>query len=117
MAKIISKRLNCLVVAAEDNPILTEFDTILFVIPNVGDEELPPLIEDYLLNLIDLNKKYMICELGNYFGFENYCGCKKIASKILDSLNWEKISDVSIDSLPKLDEESLFKWLDSLNYA
>lgn len=82
---------------------------------NVGDEELPQPMEDYLFNLKQFNKKYLVCELGNYFGFENYCGSKKVACQILDSLGWIKISEVSLDSLPKLDLISLEIWLNNLN--
>ncbi len=71
-------------------------------------------MEDYLFNLKVKNKKYLVCELGNYFGFENYCGCKKIVFKILDSLGWEKISDISLDSLPNLDTIRLEKWLEEI---
>lgn len=101
--------------AAEDNPNLSEEDLIILVLSNIGDEELPQPMEDYLFNLIDRNKKYIICELGNYFGFETYAGCKKVAFKILDSLGWTRLADISLDSLPELDLTKLKKWLKELS--
>jgi len=89
---------------------LLNFETVIIVVSNTGDEELPQPMEDYLFSLKTTNKKYIICELGNYFGLD-YKGCKSIVFKILEKLNWEKISDASVDSFPKLDNESLDKWM------
>ena len=107
----MGNHFKCDFVAAEDNPDISAYDTVLLVLSNVGDEELPQPMEDYLFALKDRDKKYLVCELGNYFGFEAYCGCKKVAFKILDDLGWSRVSDVSIDSLPDLDTDSLDEWL------
>jgi len=114
VAKTLAKHFNCETVAAEDNPCLLQFDNIIIVVSNTGDEEISQPMEDYLSALTVKNKKYSVCELGNYFGFESYAGCKKVVSKILDALGWEKISDVSLDSLPTLDEDSLEKWINQI---
>ena len=115
IATILAEYFKCEISPVEENPYLENHDVIIFVISNTGDEELPKTIEDYLYLLNVKNKKYIICELGNYFGFENYNGCKKVAFKILDALGWEKISDISLDSLPNLDLDSLKNWLDKLH--
>lgn len=110
VAKKLAAQFGCQVAAAEDNPSLKEHNTILVVVPNVGDEELPQPMEDYLFKLTDRNKKYAICELGNYFGLENYCGCKKVVFHLLDKLGWHRLADISLDSMPTLDEEGLDRW-------
>ena len=115
VAKILAKNFNCKTATPEDCPRLSKFNTIIIVVSNTGDEELPQPMEDYLAKLKIKNKKYIVCELGNYFGFENYSGCKKIVFKILNDLGWEKISDISLDSVPSLDKRSLKKWLSTLN--
>lgn len=118
VAKTISAHLSCEFVTAEDNPDINTHDIVIFVIPNTGDEEIVQPMENYLLGLTGTcPKQYAVCELGNYFGFENYCGCKKVAFKILDTFNWTLFSDVSLDSLPKLDEAGLEKWLVELDYS
>ena len=111
VAKKIASYFNCECTSVSDNPNLEDFETITFVMGNTGDEELPQPMEDFLLNLKTRNKKYLICEIGNYFGLESYVGCKKIASRMLNDLDWTKVSDISLDSVPDLDLSSLDKWL------
>jgi flavodoxin len=111
VAGVIAEYLGCDKVAAEDDPCIADYDIVVVVVPNAGDEELPQPMEDYLFVLTATNKKYLVCELGNLFGFESYGGCKKVVFKILDALGWQLISDVSLDSLPTLDRESLDEWL------
>lgn len=106
----------CDVIAAINNPKIKKYKTIIFVVSNVGDEELCQPMEDFVCNIKTKNKKFLICELGNYFGFEDYAGCKKIVIKILENLNWEKISDISLDSLPKLDLQSLNSWISEIKH-
>jgi len=114
VATMLAERFRCPTVAAEDNPDLAPHDPIILVIGNTGDEELPQPMEDYLFGLTVTGKRYHVCELGNYFGFENYKGCKKVAMKLLDALGWKKLSDVSLDSLPTLDTESLEAWASAI---
>lgn len=111
VGKMIAENFNCDILSAEDNPSINIYDIIFFVISNIGDEELCQPMEDYIYNLKIRNKKFLVCELGNYFGFESYIGCKKIVFNLLDKLNWEKISDISIDSLPTVDFNSLKNWI------
>jgi flavodoxin len=113
IAKKIAKKIkNCIIYTAEDHHYvnLEKFNFLFFIISNTGDEELPCFIEDYFYKLNQKNKKYFICELGNYFGLE-YKGCKKIAVSILIKLNWKLLSDVSLDSVPDLDYKNLYNWL------
>lgn len=112
VAKIICERFGCTSVAAASNPDLSDSDLVIMIVSNAGDEELSQPMEDYLFNLRVTDKRYFVCELGNYFGFENYSGCKKVAFKLLDELGWTRLGDVSIDSLPVLDVEALNAWLE-----
>jgi len=116
VAKFLSKHFKCPCFTVEENPCISKFKIILFIIPNKGDEELPDAMEEYICKIKERNKKYIICELGNYFGLENYCGCKKVAFKLLDKLEWEKISDISIDSLPNLNFSQVEEWVHSLEF-
>jgi flavodoxin len=109
-AEFLANQLKCEAVSVAKVPCIESYEPIVFVVPNIGDEELPQPMEDYLFHMKTRGKKYYICELGNYFGFENYNGCKKVAIKLLAKLDWIKISDVSIDSMPKLDISSLESW-------
>jgi flavodoxin len=92
-------------------PSLENYDIIIIVVANAGDEELPPPMENFLVNLTLVNKHYLVVELGNYFGLENYFGCRLIVSGILDKLNWTKLNETTIDSTPNLDEEAIDNWL------
>lgn len=111
VANILKNHFNCDTIAAEDNPSLVEYDIIIFVVSNVGDEELCQPMEDYIYSINLKNKSFLVCELGNYFGLEEYIGCKKIVEKLLEKLKWKKISDISLDSLPVIDLDSLEKWI------
>lgn len=101
---------------AVDTPDLGPYEFVVLVCANTGDEELQPEMERFLLTLKTTGKRYAICELGNYFGYERDCfGCKKTARLLLDQLGWHEVSHVSIDSLPDLDIHSLQKWIQELH--
>lgn len=117
VAQRIASRFNCDIAPATSAPSLDGHDQIVVVLSNTGDEELPQPMEDFLYGLTVRDRQYAVCELGNYFGFENYSGCKKVAIKLLDRLGWHKVSDVSLDSLPTLDIGGLDAWLDGLKLA
>jgi flavodoxin len=115
-SKKIAKKIhnhfkNCEVFNSLQDPDLSFFDFIFFIIPNVGDEEIPLEMENYLCSIETINKKYFLCELGNFFGFE-YKGCKGIVIQILNKLNWQLISEISIDSVPKIDIKKVNKWIE-----
>jgi flavodoxin len=108
--KIFSEIKNSAVFTVENIKDLKNFDFIIFIIPNIGDEEIPEPFESYLYTLETKNKKYFLCELGNYFGLD-YKGCKDIVFKLLGNLEWEKQLETSLDSLPKIDKNCLRKWI------
>lgn len=87
-------------------------DIVVFVCPTYGDEELPHNMEDFLQALEVKDKKYVICELGNYYGFENFeFGAAKIIEWELNRRGWKKFfPSFSLDSLPEIDWEPWEKW-------
>lgn len=100
---------------AKDNPDLKCFDIILFVCPTYGDGELPPAMENYLLTL-NGRKKYAICELGHYHGYENLqFGAATIIERHLDALGWQKFAPtLSLDAQPHIDWDNLRPWKEEL---
>ena len=115
VATRLAEKLGGALLTAEERPDLSSHAVVVFVVANTGDEELQQPMEDFLAALTVEGKMFAICELGNYFGFERDCfGCKVIARKVLVQLGWGEISDVSIDSMPTLDEKRLQVWIEEL---
>ena len=116
VAKKIANLINCKTIAISEEKSINiyEEDVIIFILSNTGDEEISQPMEDFLYNLNIKKKKYAVCELINYFGLGNYCGCKKVLFKFLDNLGWKKLSDLSLDSVPNIDEEKLNLWIESI---
>jgi len=90
-----------------------KYDIFIFVCATCGDEEVSFFMENFLRNFSILNKKYCICELGNYFGTkEKEFGAAKIIENKLNFLKWEKIYDtLSLDTVPKIRWKELEKWV------
>lgn len=114
VAERVANFFKCNRLVAQDNPSLNEYEFIIIILSNVGDEELPQPMEDFLCSLPLSIKKYFVCELGNYFGLEDYCGCKRVSFQILDNLGWSKLSDISLDSLPNIDFDKLDYWIEEI---
>ena len=116
VAENISHIFGVKCVCVLDQPDLADYAIIIVIASNFGDEELHPNLEDFLSKQTITNKKYIVCELGNYFGYERDCfGCKKIVRNICKSLNWEEINDISIDSFPNFDDRTFNFWISNLN--
>lgn len=115
--KFVSSKFNCECVSAKNAVIWA--DIVLFLCPTYGDEELPHEMEDFLLSLKIRNKSYVVCELGNYYGYDDFTfGAKKIIEEHLNSLGWDKFyNGISLDSLPKIDWDCFFKWKKGLDHA
>jgi hypothetical protein len=99
------------VLYAEDMPIINS-ENIILVCANCGDEELPESMEKFLIQLKVKHKKYAICELGNYFGYEwTEFGAATIIRSELEKLNWTPILNaLSIDTFPTIDWETFENW-------
>lgn len=91
----------------------------LFICPTYGDEELPLDMEKYLCELTETNRFYVICELGNYYGYDDFeFGAIKIIEYHLKKLGWNKFyPSFSFDSLPIMDWEPFLKWKERLENA
>ncbi len=113
-AVTIAQRLQCLSFVIRDAPDVSLYSPIILVIPNTGDEELPQQVEDYLCGLAVRGKPYHLCELGSYFGLDEYQGCKLVVTRLLADLGWRQLSVVSIDSFPTIDMRHLREWIRGL---
>lgn len=87
-------------------------DFVVFICPTYGDEELPESMEKFMLNLKTKNKFYSICELGNYYGYDDFkFGSAKIIEHFLIKLDWKSFyKNFSMDSLPNLNWECFNEW-------
>lgn len=94
-------------------------DLIIFICPTYGDEELPADMEKFLINLKLTNKLYVICELGNYYGYEEFeFGAKKIIENCLKTLLWKEFfPSLSLDSLPIIDWNTFYTWKGKLEHV
>ena len=76
-------------------------------------------MEEFLKHFnLDLStKKYVICETGNYYGYDNFeLGAKKIIDWHLKNLGaTEYYKGFSLDTLPRIDWKSFEKWIKELN--
>lgn len=90
-------------------------DVIIWVCPTYGDEEMLPKMEDYILSLTVRDKKYAICELGTYYGYENKeFGSAPILRHCLTKLGWREFApSLSLDTLP-IDWDNLHLWQDKI---
>lgn len=95
---------------------IQKYDYFIFVCPTYGDEELPNLMENFLINLKITNKFYTVCELGNYFGESYNFGVKNIIEKILRRLKWKRFYKcLSLDSMPQIQWDTYYKWEQKLH--
>ena len=99
-----------------------QFDLIMnfiLVCPTWGDAELQLDFENFLFNFTaDLtNKNYAICELGNYYGYDDFeFGASRIIDHFMEKLHGTKIiENLSLDSFPRKDYETLTRWTNELN--
>jgi flavodoxin len=91
---------------------ISGFDLFVFVCPTYGDEELPLLMEDFLLNIKSSPKDFVVCELGNLFGYEDFrFGPRKIISRFLKDRGWNEVfHGLSLDSLPRINWPIFENW-------
>jgi flavodoxin len=103
----------------QNSDVLNQYDLLIFFAPTYGDEELQDDMENFLsICNNDLSGKfYAICELGNYYGYDDFSfGAMRIISHKLDILNAKQfIQPLSMDSLPKKDWDALERWCFLLN--
>lgn len=99
--------------------VLLEFDLLLLFTPTYGDEELQEEMERFVAGLnLDLSgRTFAICELGSYYGYDDFSfGAMRILRRRLLELNaLELCSPLSLDSLPRLAWDQLWRWIQYLN--
>lgn len=100
---------------------LAPYDLLMWFCPTYGDEELHDGMEAYLRGFnADLSgKKISICELGNYYGYDDFqFGAMRIIRAHLLSLKASEICEpLSLDSFPRVAWDHLSDWVKHLNKA
>jgi flavodoxin len=90
-------------------------DHLIFITATYGDQELHDDMEALVLALKDKvkGKKYFICEVGNYYGYDDYTfGAARIIDEILREYGAIAAAGIaSVDSLPLLDQQAVGKWV------
>lgn len=106
----------------KDRPAQTQlagYDLFLVFTPTYGDEELQDDMEDFIdgFNLDLRGRQFVICELGNYYGYDTYSfGALPILRQWLTKLNArEFFCPLSLDSFPKVHWQHLYDWVEQLN--
>jgi hypothetical protein len=94
-------------------------DLLILFSPTYGDEELHADMEAFLVGLAGAPRRFVLCELGNYYGYEEPdFGASRIMRSHLESRGWtEAAAALSLDSLPEVDWPELERWADGLNAA
>jgi flavodoxin len=106
----------------KDEPLkgnLSDYDLLMFFCPTYGDEELQPDMEKFITNFsLDLTgKRFVICELGNYYGYEDFSfGAMPILKRHLIGLSAEELcSPLSLDAMPRVEWGQLHRWIEYVN--
>lgn len=98
---------------------LTGFDILMFFSPTYGDEELQPDMEKFITNFsLDMSgKSFVICELGNYYGYEDFSfGAMSIIRRLLLELGGKELcSPLSLDAMPRVEWSHLHRWVEYVN--
>lgn len=102
-----------------DTKTIQSYDLVLFLASTWGDGELQIDMENFFIqHSVDLTGKYYgICELGNYYGYDDFeFGALRIMENILSRSNGiEIIEPFCMDSLPKKDWLGFERWMRVLN--
>jgi len=106
------------VIEKQNSSDINGYDYIVFLTATYGDQELQDDIEKFVISITqDLTgKKFCVCELGNYYGYEDYFfGSAQIIENYLLSKNCNKhLQITSIDTLPRMDWRAVDHWIDRL---
>ncbi len=92
--------------------LLKPFDVFIFFCPTYGDDELHLDFEQTLISLQLPACSYALCELGNYYGYDDFqFGPARIVRPYLAERRWHEIIEpLSLDALPKINWPALWKW-------
>lgn len=100
----------------KNNPSIN-CDLLIILCPTYGDEELPLEMEDYLFKMKIVKMKcFAICELGNYYGYDDFTfGAGIILKKYFENLGFKEFFPMlSLDSIPRIDWDNFYKWKSDL---
>lgn len=92
-------------------PNIGMFDLVIILCPTYGDGELPIEMEDFVEDVPGI-KDFLVCELGNYYGFEDQTfGVSEIIRNRLAAKGWIEVGEsLSLDSLPRIDWDAWNPW-------
>lgn len=95
------------------------YDLLMFFSPTYGDEELQPDMEKFIRDFsLDMSgKQFVICELGNYYGYEDFSfGAMPIIRRHLLELGGKEMcSPLSLDAMPRVEWGQLRRWVEYVN--
>lgn len=107
------------IIGGSDASKIEEYELVIFLVATYGDQELHEKFEDFITSIdFDLTgKNFVICELGNYYGYEDYrFGSADILRAELTKRNaTELCNGLSMDTLPQLDWRALKNWAPLIN--
>ncbi len=88
----------------------------IIVVPNYGDGEIQAVMETYLVATRLPFRRFAVVELGNYYGFDDWgYGAADKVRRLLESRGGRLFfSNLSMDSLPKMDWPTLDRWISAL---
>lgn len=102
-----------------DDRLFADYDLLVFFTSTSGDQELQADMEAFFTTCSPkLNgKPYAVCELGNYFGYDDFdFGAERILSFLLcQGGGQELIPPFSMDTFPNKDWNGLARWCSLLS--
>ena len=105
--------------ALNDADVFRKYDLLIFFASTAGDQELQVDMERFLARVtVQLQgKHYVICELGNYFGYADFeFGAEKILHHVLNECGGtEFLEPFAMDAFPRKDWKGLTRWCSLLN--
>jgi flavodoxin len=124
--KAVNESLACLAVKPDVFDVkddqaehVSNYDLLMFFSPTYGDEELQHDMEEFIRRFsLDLTgKQFAICELGNFYGYEDFSfGAMPILRRRLLELGGKELcSPLSLDSMPRVNWEHLKRWIEYVN--
>lgn len=102
-----------------DDKIFQDYDLLLFFASTSGDQELQLDTEEFLVRAAPKfpGKPYAVCELGNYFGYDDFeFGAECILSHFLRAGGGKEfMPPFAMDTFPNRDWNGLARWCAILN--
>lgn len=89
------------------------------VVPNYGDGEIQAVMENFIVEREYDIREFSVVELGNYYGMDDWAfGAAGKLARVLEARNARPFfSHLSLDTLPKIDWDTLGKWVAAMSAA